>query len=65
MPEGLYQKYAVRRLDGEWDSGSEYFVLDVCLDPHTRVALRAYAESVAPEKPELARDLADLLSRHG
>lgn len=51
MPEGLYQKYAVRRLDGEWDSGSEY--------------LRAYAESVAPEKPELARDLADLLSRHG
>ena len=29
MPEGLYQKYAVRRLDGEWDSGSEYFVLDV------------------------------------
>lgn len=68
MSEGLHQKYSVVHLgaDGLPDykhAFCEYFVLDLACDPHARVAARAYAESIAPTNPELARDLADLASR--
>lgn len=41
------------------------FVLKPDSDHHARVALSAYAASVAPFKPGLAKDLRDVLSEWG
>jgi hypothetical protein len=59
---GLYEKYTVRRNDGESapcgvHHGCEYFVLDLTHDKHAKAALAAYAESCAAEYPQLAEDL--------
>ena len=46
MPyEGLYQKFAVRRMVGEEKPTAEYFILDVHNDPLARKAVKAYADA--------------------
>lgn len=64
-PDGLYNKYNVRRTDGRDAPGGDkhgatYFVLDYVNDRHALTALSAYAESVAGENPSLAGDLRQL-----
>lgn len=60
--KGLYWKYRVEKADGRViDDGAKYFVLRIDTDPHARVALKAYAESVSTENPELSKDLEDWL----
>ena len=69
LNRGLYRKFAVHRIDGEDLPGrskdkAKYFVLDVVNDPHARVALQAYIDSLAidfPEYSKLAEDLTELL----
>ncbi|UAK40354.1 hypothetical protein K8O93_00650 [Gordonia bronchialis] len=58
--QGLYSKYYVERLDGRM--GGPYFVLSAA-DPHSVTALRAYAESCAPDYPLLAADLREMADR--
>lgn len=59
---GLYDKFIVQRVDGRDKPGqkhhnSEYFVLDLTHDKHAGAALRAYAQSCAYARPQLAADL--------
>lgn len=57
MPDnekGLYEKYNVTRTDGSPIKGC--FVIEF-KDPHARIALNAYADSVEMTNPELAQDL--------
>lgn len=59
---GLYDKFAVARMDGRSEYGEkhwncEYFVLDLTHDPHAGPALLAYADSCEERFPELAKDL--------
>lgn len=56
MEQGLYRKFKVERVDGSHES-CDYFVLDVDHDPHAKVALRAYAESVKHTHPILADEM--------
>jgi hypothetical protein len=63
MPENtsLYQKYAVRRADGQPDRpGAAYFVLDVVNDPNAIAALTGYRISCADDFPDLALALREL-----
>lgn len=51
---GIYQKFIVRRSDGEHRRGRkhqrcEYFVLDLAHDPFAAPALRAYADACAKD----------------
>ena len=54
-PRGLYDKYRVTKADGSPVDGFT-FVLRL-QDPHARVAMLAYAESVRAENPILWADL--------
>jgi hypothetical protein len=61
-PEGLYQKFWVRRTDGTDQPGGKhfgcrYFVLDVDHDKFAGPALAVYADACEKELPELAKDL--------
>lgn len=47
-----------QRKEVEW----WYFVLKPDTDPHARVALAAYAESIRPHRPNLAIELDQVLS---
>ena len=62
---GFYQKYKIERVDGKpfTDRGNEYFVLCFERDPHAKVALKAYAESVKSENPDLYNDLMSTLNK--
>lgn len=56
-PKGLQpRKYDVIKADGTPVDG-DYFVLRPGRDPHAAAALRAYANSVGQDDPELAHDL--------
>jgi hypothetical protein len=51
-------RYLLRYSDGrEVPANAKNFVLSYDEDPHARVALAAYAESVAAENPRLAADI--------
>lgn len=57
-PNGYYDKFQIRRRDGKPNPANAcYFVLDFANDPHARVALAAYADSIEGENPTLADDL--------
>lgn len=67
---GLYGKFHVERADGRDRPGGDkddaaYFVLDYVNDPHARIAVRAYIDSLrdAGQEPELAQDLNQELGR--
>jgi hypothetical protein len=64
-PKGLIpRKYDVIKSDGTRVDG-DYFVLRPGRDPHAAAALRAYANSVGADNPDLARDLYDWLDSLG
>jgi hypothetical protein len=59
---GLYEKFYVRRLDGQSLSGKkhhncEYFVLDLTHDRFASAAVAAYADACRNDYPALAHDL--------
>lgn len=56
---GVFKKYSVVRLADRAGKhvGCDFFVLDVTHDPHAVSALLAYAESVANDNPDLAKEL--------
>lgn len=53
--EGNFQAYPMEQVD------DFCFVLKPIKDKHARVAMAAYAESVKEEKPQLAKDLYEIL----
>lgn len=55
--DALFDKYEVKRRDTGEPVEGPLFVLAYGRDPHARVALAAYAESVAEELPQLSADL--------
>ena len=60
--DGLYQKFAVERLDGEDQPGGEhdgcrYFVIDLDHDENAYPAMMAYAQSCEEKLPRLASDI--------
>jgi len=62
MNKGLYGKYRITKADGSpTDPKAQYFVLRADTDIHARIALRAYAKSIFPQNPELARDIRRML----
>lgn len=58
-PKGLYKKYNVTERSGKPVEGFT-FVLRLA-DPHARVALQAYADSVRAENFQLAADIEDAI----
>ena len=69
MPHGyregtLRNKYTIYKANGdEIDHDAEYFVLRIDKDPHARVALREYAESIIDENPKFRRALIQWLNK--
>lgn len=56
--QGLFRKYKVLKANGDnVDPAAEYFVLRIDKDPHARIALQAYADSVKEFNPNFASDL--------
>lgn len=58
-PQGIYEKFIVRRTDGQSRKcgkhyGCRYFVLDMTHDPLAVPAIRAYADACAKDNPALA-----------
>lgn len=69
-PRGYYEKFEVRRKDGRDQPGGDregarYFTLDFIHDPHARIALAAYAESIRPTNRLLAMQLYAQLDQLG
>ena len=58
-----YDKYTVKKREGETDPGAEYFVLRLDTDHHARVALAAYAESIRQDDPEFSIGLVTWLAQ--
>lgn len=61
---GLHAKFRVERVDPEAQErhkNCRVFVLEPAHDPHARVALGAYIESVRVDHPLLAADLGNWL----
>jgi len=46
----------------EVDPNAEYFILRIDTDPHARVALKAYADSVEQDNPQFAKDIREQLT---
>ena len=62
---GYKKKFQIFKADGSFtDPKADYFVLRLDKDPHSRVALKAYAESVRVDNKELAEDLFEILKRY-
>jgi hypothetical protein len=58
---GLYEKYEVKRVDGKVVPNAKYFVLDYQNDPAAREAVSQYAWSCEFSRPELHKNLLDML----
>jgi hypothetical protein len=60
---GFEDRFRVTRTDGKpINPEARYLVLDYSgRDPHAVTAIHAYAESIAPENPQMADDLFDAL----
>ena len=61
---GIYNKYIVSKVAGPMEPGAEYFVLRIDSDPHARAAIKAYAQSIQKENPNLAFDLLRKVAKH-
>ncbi len=60
---GLDRKYIITKTSGKpIDPEAEYFVLRLDEDPHARVALAAYAQSVKSDNRALSFDLKQWLA---
>jgi len=65
MTRGIYEKYKVKRTDGNSAPGKKhfgcsYFVLDLTHDPFSLSAIEAYAEACKNEFPALSCNLRDI-----
>lgn len=59
---GFEDRFRVTRMDGKpVRSEARYLVLDYANDPHAKVAVQAYADSVRSENVTMADDLTDAL----
>lgn len=59
---GIKMKYAIAKADGSAvDPDARYFVLRFDKDPHARVAMKAYRDSVADENRTLAWEIGKAL----
>lgn len=55
---GLYGKFIIEKTSGEpLDPGARYMVLNYAQDPHARIAVAAYADSVETDNPTFAAEL--------
>lgn len=68
--KGLYNKYQCSRTDGKDQpggpkEGAVYFPLDIHHDIYARRAAAFYADCVEDRHPKLARELRQLIARHG
>ena len=62
--DGLYGKYVIEKADGSpVDPRAVYFTLRLDTDRFAREAVRAYSVACREGRPELARDLEELLKR--
>jgi len=62
---GLKEKYIIKKSNGKaLDFDADYFVLRIDKDPHARVALQAYAESIKEDNPEFYTDLKEKLKEY-
>lgn len=62
---GYEKKYIVSKVSGKpIDPKADYFVLRLDADPHARIALQAYADSVKTVNTKLACDLARHLRKY-
>lgn len=54
----FYRKYKIEKADGSpVDPNAMYFVLRIDTDPHARLALRAYANSIRADEPGFADEI--------
>lgn len=59
---GFEARFTVTRTDGKpCRPEARYIVLDYANDPHAKVAVKAYADSILSENAQMASDLADAL----
>jgi hypothetical protein len=66
---GLYDKFEVKRIDGQSEPGQkhegcQYFVLDLTHDEFAPYAVMAYAKVCKDKYPELAKDLLNWVMTH-
>lgn len=60
---GFETRFKVTRTDGKpCRPEARYLVLDYAGDPHARIAVAAYADSIEAENPQMAADLRDALA---
>ena len=60
---GFTDRFVVTRKDGKVNIEARYLVLDYTgRDPHAIPAIRAYADSIESENPQMAADLRDALA---
>lgn len=62
--DGFYRKFDVTYAGTKREPEYPWFVLRFGADPHSRVALAAYADSVESELPKLAADLRTELAKY-
>jgi hypothetical protein len=59
---GFEDRFRITRTDGKpCRPDARYLVLDYAGDPHADAALRAYADSIEGENPQMAADLRDAM----
>ncbi len=62
---GWRKKYIIRKASGNPIAGrARYFVLRFDIDPHARVAMAAYADSVESVNPKFAEDIRKKIRPH-
>lgn len=55
---GLYGKFIIEKANGESiHPDARYMVMNYAQDPHARIAVAVYADSVEAENPTLAAEL--------
>ncbi|MCK5606510.1 hypothetical protein KAR91_31700 [Candidatus Pacearchaeota archaeon] len=60
---GWEEKYIIQKANGKpTDEEAQYFVLRFDVDPHARIALKAYADSVLNDNPKFAMDIVKQLT---
>lgn len=64
-PEGLYEKYLVKKLEGPTDQKAFYFVLRLDTDEAARAAAMIYADLISETDPLLSADLITKLQELG
>ena len=62
---GYEKKYIIGKVNGRpIDPKADYFVLRLDKDPHARIALKSYADSVLKDNAKLAMELVSRLQKY-